>query len=95
VEINMEDQTLNAEMNGLSARFFKAAIRQPIFVVVAVAMVAGLGLYLNWPAVVALGLAPLILTLAPCVLMCAVGVCGMTANKSRSDSKPPTEDDQP
>jgi hypothetical protein len=92
VEINMEDPTLNAEMNGLSARLLKAIIRQPIFVVAAVAMVAGLGLYLNWPAVVALGIAPLILTLAPCLLMCTIGLCGMSASKDKPGSQPPTGD---
>ena len=91
----MENQTLNAETSGLSARLLNAAIRQPIFVVATVAVITGLGLYLNWPTVVALGLAPLVLTFAPCVLMCAVGVCGMSARNNRSDSKPPTEDDQP
>ena len=91
----MENQTLNAETNGLSARLLNAAIRKPVFVVATVAIVTGLGLYLNWPTVVALGLAPLVLTFAPCALMCAVGVCGMTASKNRSDSKPPTQDGQP
>lgn len=88
----MEDPTLNAEMNGLSARLLKAIIRQPIFVVAAVAMVAGLGLYLNWPAVVALGIAPLILTLAPCLLMCALGLCGISASKNKPGNQPPTGD---
>ena len=91
----MENQTLNAETRGLSARLLNAAIRQPIFVVTTVAVITGLGLYLNWPTVVALGLAPLVLTIAPCALMCALGFCGMSASKNRSESKPPTEDDQP
>ena len=90
----MENQTLNAETSGLSARLLNTAIRQPIFVVATIAVVTGLGLYLNWPTVVALGLAPLVLTFAPCAMMCALGLCGMTSNKNRSGSKPPTEDDQ-
>ncbi len=90
----MENQTLNAETSGLSARLLNAAIRKPVFVVATVAVVTGLGLYLNWPTVVALGLAPLVLTFAPCALMCALGLCGMSASKNRSDCKPPTEDDQ-
>ena len=91
----MENQTLNAKTSGLSARLLHAAIRQPIFVVVIVAVVTGLGLYLNWPTVVALGLAPLIITFAPCALMCALGLCGMSASKNTANGKPPTEDDQP
>jgi hypothetical protein len=87
----MENQSLNVER---SARLLNVAIRQPIFVIAIVAVVTGLGLYLNWPTVVALGLAPLILTFAPCMLMCAVGLCGMTARKNKPYSKPPsTEDD--
>jgi hypothetical protein len=95
VEIDMENKTLNAETSGLSARLLNAAIRQPIFMVAIAAAVIGLGLYLNWPTVVALGLAPLVLTFAPCALMCALGLCGVTASKNRSDTKPPTGDDQP
>ena len=91
----MENQTLNTETNGLSARLLNAVIRQPIFVVATVAIITGLGLYLNWPTVVALGLAPLVLTFAPCALMCALGVCGMTTRKNSPDSKPPTGDGQP
>ena len=91
----MENQTLNAETGRLSARLLNTATRQPVFVVAVVAAITGLGLYLKWPTVVALGLAPLVLTFAPCALMCALGLCGMTASKNRPDSKPPTEDDQP
>lgn len=35
------------------------------------------GLALNWSWLVAIGLAPLLLTALPCVVMCAVGVCMM------------------
>ena len=41
------------------------AIKQPIFLVASGALNIGAGLYLNWPAVAALGVAPLILTLLP------------------------------
>ena len=91
----MENQTLNAETNGLGARLLNTAIRQPVFAVAIAAAVIGLGLYLNWPTVVALGLAPLVLTIAPCALMCALGLCGMSASKNTANRKPPTEDDQP
>jgi uncharacterized RDD family membrane protein YckC len=95
VEIDMENQTLNTKTSGLSARLLNAIIRQPILVVAIVAVVTGLGLYLNWPTIVTLGLAPLVFTIAPCALMCALGLCGMSASKNMSDSKPPTEDGQP
>ena len=71
------------------------AIKRPIFLVASGALIIGAGLYLNWTAVVALGLAPLILTFAPCALMCALGVCGVTTRKNSPDSKLPAEDGQP
>jgi hypothetical protein len=94
----MEKQLQYAEPGALStkqlvARVITSALRRPIFFVATGALVIGAGLYLNWPAVVTLGLAPLILTLAPCALMCALGVCVISGNKNRSDGKPPTQDD--
>jgi hypothetical protein len=68
------------------------AIKQPFFLVASGALIIGAGLYLNWPAVAALGLAPLILTFAPCAVMCALGLCAMSASKNKADGKPPTQD---
>lgn len=42
----------------------------------AVAAVSG-GAALNWSWLVAVGLAPLILFVLPCVVMCALGLCAM------------------
>ena len=33
------------------------------------------GLMLNWSWAVAIGLAPILIALAPCAIMCALGVC--------------------
>ncbi len=33
------------------------------------------GLMLNWSWVMAIGLAPILIALAPCAVMCALGVC--------------------
>lgn len=35
----------------------------------------GMGLFLNWGWLVAVGAAPLLLALAPCAAMCALGLC--------------------
>lgn len=43
-------------------------------VVLAVAIVAA-GLVLNWGWLVAVGVAPILLGLAPCTVMCALGLC--------------------
>jgi len=43
-----------------------------------------IGVSLNWGWLVAAGIAPVLLTLAPCAIMCGLGLCGM---KMMSGSK--------
>jgi hypothetical protein len=95
----MEKQLQNAEPDTLTAanllvRVITSAIRRPIFLVASGALIIGAGLYLNWPAIVTLGLAPLILTFAPCTVICALGLCAMSGSKNKTDGKPLTQDDQ-
>lgn len=95
----MEKQLQNVEPGTLStttlvARVITSAVRRPIFLVASGSIIIGAGLYLNWPAVVALGLAPFVLTFAPCALMCALGLCAMSGNKNKTDGKPPAQDDE-
>lgn len=55
--------------------------------VLAIAIV-GAGLALNWGWLVAVGIAPILLSLAPCALMCALGLCmSRMGGKSCSDGK--------
>lgn len=42
----------------------------------------GAGLWLNWGWVAAIGAAPLILALAPCAIMCGLGLCMMGGSKT-------------
>jgi hypothetical protein len=58
-----------------------------VLAVLAVAVV-GAGLALNWSWLVAAGIAPVLVALAPCAAMCALGLCmkGM-GSKSCSDEK--------
>lgn len=57
--------------------------------------VIGLGAYSNWGWLVAAGLAPIILAMAPCAVMCAVGMCAKGGKKAApgaiegSDAKSP------
>ena len=46
--------------------------------------VAIAGLWLGWPWLVAAGVAPIILTFAPCAVMCALGMC-MSRTRASSD----------
>lgn len=71
-----------------------SVIRRPILLVASATLIIGTGLYLSWPAVAALGLAPLILTFAPCAVMCAVGLCAISIRKTKADGKQPPQDDQ-
>ena len=60
-----------------------------VLAVLAIAIV-GAGLALNWSWLVAAGIAPILVALAPCAAMCALGLCmkGM-GGKSCSDGKDP------
>jgi len=43
---------------------------------IALAIVAtGAGLFFGWGWLVAIGLAPILVSLVPCLLMCALGIC--------------------
>ena len=52
-------------------------LRSPRGLMIAGLVVIAGGLALGWSWVVALGLAPLILSVAPCAAMCALGACAM------------------
>ena len=47
-----------------------------VLIIGAIAL-AVIGIWLGWGWVVALGVAPLILATAPCLIMCALGLCMM------------------
>lgn len=52
-------------------------------------VIAGGGLALGgWGWLVAIGLAPIILSLAPCLVMCGLGLCMMGMNKSKTTAAP-------
>lgn len=45
--------------------------------------VVGAGLALGWGWLTAVGIAPIIVSVAPCLVMCAFGVCMMCRRPSR------------
>jgi len=49
----------------------------------------GAGLWLNWGWVAAIGAAPLILAVAPCAVMCGLGLCMMGGSKTCAAPKNP------
>lgn len=56
--------------------------RRVMIGIAAVALTAGA--WFNWGWLAAIGVAPLILALAPCAAMCAVGLCTMGGGKTAS-----------
>ena len=54
-------------------------------VILGIAIIAG-GLALGWGWLTAVGLAPIILALAPCAAMCAIGVCAMSRRRASPTS---------
>ncbi len=62
--------------------------------------VLGVALYLNWGWLAAVGVAPLLLAIAPCAAMCALGLCmsksgGKSCSKSSSDETPAAKNATP
>jgi hypothetical protein len=70
---------------------YYAGGRRGLLLLTAVALVAGAAL--NWSWLVAAGIAPLLLTLAPCAVMCALGLC-MNRMGGRSCSSEQTSADR-
>lgn len=62
--------------------------RRGVFALAAVALVAGLAF--GWSWLVAVGIAPLLLTALPCVAMCALGLCmnRMAGRSCSTDTTP-------
>jgi hypothetical protein len=63
---------LNAVRYYLSNRWVLLALGSAVLIA---------GAALNWSWLVAVGLAPILLALAPCAIMCAVGLCAMGGKK--------------
>ena len=68
-----------------------SAVRSRRGLIVLAALLASVGLAFNWSWLVAIGAAPLILSVLPCVVMCALGLCmaghnhGSAGAATRSD----------
>lgn len=60
------------------------------FLILAGMAIFGAGAALNWGLLTALGAAPIILALAPCAVMCGLGLCMKGGSKSCSSKANPT-----
>lgn len=70
----IDTATASKGMNDLAARL-PDALRNRRALIVTGLLVLALGLTLNWGWLTAIGAAPILLSLAPCALMCTVGIC--------------------
>ena len=50
--------------------------------------IIGIGLALGWNRLAAIGVAPLIVAAAPCLIMCALGLCMMGKSHQASSGEP-------
>jgi len=57
--------------------------------------VAGIGLALGWNWLTAVGIAPLIVSVAPCLVMCALGLCMMGRGHQTYSRQPAPGADEP
>ena len=58
------------------------------FLIALTITIIGAGLAMNWSWLVAAGIAPILVALAPCAAMCALGLCmGRMGGKSCSERK--------
>jgi hypothetical protein len=82
----VQELSLTQTVLGLLGRYLGGR-RGPLVLGVAA---VGLGLYFSWGWLAGVGVAPLLLALAPCAAMCALGLCmNRGGGKSCStDSKP-------
>lgn len=64
-----------AQSSGGLSRFLPNWLGGSRGLIVAAVFVVGMGMAFGWPALVALGVAPIILSLLPCAVMCAFGLC--------------------
>lgn len=61
---------------------------------IAAAIALGMpALWIGWPWLVVAGVAPLLIALAPCAIMCALGLCAMRAGASRAGADAASLDD--
>ncbi len=79
INSRMIDTSPTVARSPFAARRAWSGSRLGLLSIAGVAIVAGLGL--NWSWLVAAGVAPLLLSVLPCVVMCALGLCMMHMTK--------------
>ncbi|HET7409707.1 MAG TPA: hypothetical protein VFJ13_05860, partial [Paracoccaceae bacterium] len=96
---NLEQQKEGAVMENLSnpttaARPLRMPFGRRGLFLIGLALVAG-GAAFNWGWLTAIGAAPIILSLAPCALMCVAGLCMAGGSKSCAAKSAPAMKPEP
>jgi hypothetical protein len=81
-----------AEARDLKPEARPAGFRLPLGrggLILAAMATIGAGMALNWGWLTAVGLAPLILAVAPCAFICGLGLCMMGGSKSCASKSDP------
>jgi hypothetical protein len=84
--MQMQTTLTNSAASIAPAIFKRLGSRRVLLVVLALALI-GAGLAWQWSRLVAIGVAPLLVSAAPCAAMCALGLC-MHRMCNHSGSKP-------
>lgn len=57
-------------------RYIRYQLRRRRGLIVGIVTLAVAGLWFSWPWLVVAGIAPILIAIAPCAIMCALGLCG-------------------
>ncbi|MCT9000336.1 hypothetical protein [Chelativorans intermedius] len=71
----MDNSVSETSLSGDILRYLRYQLRGRRGVIVAAIAVGAPALWLGWPWLVVAGVAPVLLALAPCAIMCALGLC--------------------
>jgi hypothetical protein len=93
----------STETRQLSPRGITGVLREYLSgrrrLILAALLVAAAGTYLGWGWLVAAGIAPILIALAPCAAMCALGLCmskmgGKSCSNTSKDETPRPDNSQ-
>ena len=91
--MQMETTLMNSRASiGVPAMFKRLGGKRLMLASIALALI-GAGLTWQWSWLVAIGIAPLLISAAPCIAMCALGLC-MHRMGSRTGSAAPSATSQ-
>lgn len=78
----MSNSVSETSLSGDIFRYVRYQLRGRRGLIVAVAALGIPGLWFGWPWLVVAGVAPLLIALAPCAIMCGLGLCAMKSCSS-------------